>query len=52
MFLNPLNLLTAVTVLITIGYFVRIMVDRELSATERSRMKAYVWLFVFAPRSG
>ncbi|NJP33929.1 peptide MFS transporter [Micromonospora thermarum] len=42
------NLLTAVTVLITIGYFARIMVDRELSPTERSRMKAYVWLFVFA----
>ncbi|MER5334265.1 peptide MFS transporter [Micromonospora sp. NPDC002717] len=42
------NLLAAATVLITVGYFVRIMVDRELSATERSRMKAYVWLFVFA----
>ncbi|MEH1100084.1 peptide MFS transporter [Micromonospora sp. CPCC 205561] len=42
------NLLTAATVLITIGYFARIMTDRELSATERSRMKAYVWLFVFA----
>ncbi|MEV4657347.1 peptide MFS transporter [Micromonospora sp. NPDC049301] len=42
------NLLTAVTVLVTIGYFTRIMTDRELSATERSRMKAYLWLFVFA----
>ncbi|MBQ0906164.1 peptide MFS transporter [Micromonospora sp. U21] len=42
------NTLTAVTVLVTIGYFARIMTDRELSATERSRMKAYLWLFVFA----
>ncbi|MET8351610.1 peptide MFS transporter [Micromonospora sp. NPDC005206] len=42
------NALTAVTVLVTIGYFTRIMTDRELSATERSRMKAYLWLFVFA----
>ncbi|SIM70827.1 peptide MFS transporter [Micromonospora cremea] len=42
------NALTAVTVLVTIGYFARIMTDRELSATERSRMKAYLWLFVFA----
>ncbi|TNH31698.1 peptide MFS transporter [Micromonospora orduensis] len=42
------NLLTGVTVLVAIGYFARIMTDRELSATERSRMKAYLWLFVFA----
>ncbi|SCG49997.1 proton-dependent oligopeptide transporter, POT family [Micromonospora echinaurantiaca] len=42
------NLLAAVTVLVTIGYFARIMLDRELSVAERSRMKAYVWLFVFA----
>ncbi|RLP93347.1 MULTISPECIES: peptide MFS transporter [unclassified Micromonospora] len=42
------NTLTAVTVLVTVGYFARIMTDRELSATERSRMKAYLWLFVFA----
>ncbi|MER7334255.1 MULTISPECIES: peptide MFS transporter [unclassified Micromonospora] len=45
---TAVNLLAAVTVLITVGYFARIMMDRELSATERSRMKAYVWLFVFA----
>ncbi|WP_229401563.1 peptide MFS transporter [Micromonospora okii] len=42
------NLLTVATVLITVGYFARILVDREISDTERSRMKAYVWLFVFA----
>ncbi|MGW1060166.1 peptide MFS transporter [Micromonospora rubida] len=42
------NLLTATTVLVTVGYFTRILTDRELSGTERSRMKAYVWLFVFA----
>ncbi|WP_433350570.1 peptide MFS transporter [Micromonospora sp. CA-111912] len=42
------NLLTAATVLVTVGYFTRILTDRELSGTERSRMKAYVWLFVFA----
>ncbi|WBB68766.1 peptide MFS transporter [Micromonospora sp. WMMD812] len=42
------NLLTAVTVLVAVGYFARIMTDRELSGTERSRMKAYLWLFVFA----
>ncbi|MFF3868750.1 peptide MFS transporter [Micromonospora sp. NPDC001898] len=42
------NLLTATTVLVTAGYFTRILTDRELSGTERSRMKAYVWLFVFA----
>jgi POT family proton-dependent oligopeptide transporter len=42
------NLLTIATVLITIGYFARIMTDREISGTERSRMKAYLWLFVFA----
>jgi POT family proton-dependent oligopeptide transporter len=42
------NLLTIATVLITVGYFARILVDREISDTERSRMKAYVWLFVFA----
>ncbi|MFB9238243.1 peptide MFS transporter [Plantactinospora siamensis] len=42
------NLLTAVTLLVTIGYFARILVDHEISDTERSRMKAYVWLFVFA----
>ncbi|MET8307481.1 peptide MFS transporter [Micromonospora sp. NPDC005173] len=45
---SVVNLLTAVTVLVTIGYFARIMTDRELSTTERSRMKAYLWLFVFA----
>jgi POT family proton-dependent oligopeptide transporter len=42
------NLLTAVTILVTIGYFGRIMTDRDISPTERSRMKAYLWLFVFA----
>lgn len=42
------NLLTLVTVLVTIAYFARILTDREISATERSRMKAYLWLFVFA----
>jgi POT family proton-dependent oligopeptide transporter len=42
------NLLTAVTILTTIGYFGRIMTDRDISPTERSRMKAYLWLFVFA----
>jgi POT family proton-dependent oligopeptide transporter len=42
------NLLTIVTVLVTIAYFARILTDREISGTERSRMKAYLWLFVFA----
>ncbi|MEU3456251.1 peptide MFS transporter [Micromonospora sp. NPDC006766] len=42
------NLLTLVTVLVAAGYFARILTDREVSATERSRMKAYLWLFVFA----
>ncbi|MEV0155773.1 peptide MFS transporter [Micromonospora sp. NPDC050686] len=42
------NLLTAATVVITIGYFARILADQEISGTERSRMKAYLWLFVFA----
>ncbi|MCO1617495.1 peptide MFS transporter [Micromonospora tulbaghiae] len=42
------NLLTVVTVLVTVGYFARILTDREISGTERSRMKAYVWLFLFA----
>jgi POT family proton-dependent oligopeptide transporter len=42
------NLLTAITVLVTLVYFGRIMVDRRLTDVERSRMKAYLWLFVFA----
>ncbi|MFF5173624.1 peptide MFS transporter [Micromonospora sp. NPDC000089] len=42
------NLLAVVTVVVTVGYFARILTDREISPTERSRMKAYVWLFVFA----
>ncbi|MFC7546563.1 peptide MFS transporter [Plantactinospora sp. GCM10030261] len=42
------NLLTAATVLITVGYFARILTDRQISGTERSRMKGYAWLFVFA----
>lgn len=45
---NVVNLLTAATVLITVIYFARIMVDKDLSDTERSRMRAYLWLFVFA----
>lgn len=42
------NLLTAVTVLVAAGYFARILTDREISRTERSRMKGYLWLFVSA----
>ncbi|MEH0846349.1 peptide MFS transporter [Micromonospora sp. CPCC 205711] len=42
------NLLTVATVLIAVGYFTRIITDREISPAERSRMKAYLWLFVFA----
>ncbi|WP_428965480.1 peptide MFS transporter [Micromonospora fluostatini] len=42
------NLLTVGTVLVAAGYFTRIMTDRELSRTEHSRMRAYLWLFVFA----
>ncbi|SBT45577.1 peptide MFS transporter [Micromonospora narathiwatensis] len=42
------NLLTLVTVLVAVGYFARILTDREISTTERSRMKAYLWLFAFA----
>ncbi|MFD0822722.1 peptide MFS transporter [Micromonospora zhanjiangensis] len=42
------NLLTALTVLVTVGYFARIITDRDISPTERSRMRAYLWLFVFA----
>ncbi|TDC39833.1 peptide MFS transporter [Micromonospora sp. KC213] len=42
------SLLTVATVVITVGYFVRILTDPEISGTERHRMKAYLWLFVFA----
>ncbi|SCF20647.1 peptide MFS transporter [Micromonospora mirobrigensis] len=45
---SVVNLLTIATVVITIGYFARIITDREISATERLRVKAYLWLFVFA----
>ncbi|WP_412538982.1 peptide MFS transporter [Longispora sp. K20-0274] len=40
--------LTVFTVLVAVGYFARIFLDRSLDPDERSRMKAYVWLFVFA----
>ncbi|TDC65829.1 peptide MFS transporter [Micromonospora sp. KC207] len=42
------NLLTVATVVVAVGYFTRILTDREISGTERSRLKAYLWLFVFA----
>jgi POT family proton-dependent oligopeptide transporter len=42
------NALTVVAALVAVGYFARIMLDRRLSDVERSRMRAYVWLFVFA----
>ncbi|SDY96591.1 proton-dependent oligopeptide transporter, POT family [Micromonospora pattaloongensis] len=42
------NLLTALTVLITVVYFARILFDRRLAGVERDRMRAYLWLFVFA----
>ncbi|TDB72292.1 peptide MFS transporter [Micromonospora sp. KC723] len=42
------NLLTVATLVVTVGYFARILTDQEISGTERSRMKAYLWLFVFA----
>jgi proton-dependent oligopeptide transporter, POT family len=42
------NVLTVVAALVAVGYFARIMLDRGLSDVERSRMRAYVWLFVFA----
>ncbi|MFC0007561.1 peptide MFS transporter [Micromonospora siamensis] len=45
---SVVNLLTVATVVITVGYFARILTDREISSTERSRMKAYLWLFIFA----
>ncbi|SCG54632.1 peptide MFS transporter [Micromonospora halophytica] len=45
---SVVNLLTVATVVITVGYFARILTDREISGTERLRMKAYLWLFVFA----
>ncbi|MEV6522584.1 peptide MFS transporter [Longispora sp. NPDC051575] len=40
--------LTVFTVLVAIGYFGRIFLDKSLDSDERSRMKAYVWLFLFA----
>jgi POT family proton-dependent oligopeptide transporter len=45
---SVVNILTAVTIVVTAFYFGRILVDRDLSDVERSRMKAYLWLFVFA----
>jgi POT family proton-dependent oligopeptide transporter len=45
---NVVNLLTLVTVAVTVVYFARILLDKRLSDDERSRMRAYLWLFVFA----
>ncbi|TDC78882.1 peptide MFS transporter [Micromonospora sp. KC606] len=45
---SVVNLLTVAIIVITVGYFARILTDQEISSTERSRMKAYLWLFVFA----
>jgi proton-dependent oligopeptide transporter, POT family len=45
---SVVNVLTVLTIVVTAFYFGRILVDRDLSDLERSRMKAYLWLFVFA----
>ena len=42
------NTLTVVTIAVAIFYFARMKLDRSLTDVERSRIKAYVWLFVFA----
>jgi len=36
------------TVAVAIAYFIRIFADKRLTEVEQSRMKAYVWLFIFA----
>jgi POT family proton-dependent oligopeptide transporter len=37
-----------VTIAVAVFYFARMKLDRSLTDVERSRIKAYVWLFVFA----
>ncbi|GLZ78865.1 peptide ABC transporter permease [Actinorhabdospora filicis] len=43
-----LALLTIVPIGIAIFYFTKMFADRQISDVERSRLKAYVWLFIFA----
>ncbi|WP_034591057.1 peptide MFS transporter [Hamadaea tsunoensis] len=45
---SVVDLLAWFTVAVAVVYFVRIFLDKRLTEVERSRMKAYIWLFVFA----
>lgn len=42
------NTLTVITIAVAVFYFARMKLDRSLTDVERSRIQAYVWLFVFA----
>lgn len=42
------DILAWFTVAVAVVYFSRIFLDKRLTEVERSRMHAYVWLFVFA----
>ncbi|MEV6970334.1 peptide MFS transporter [Hamadaea sp. NPDC051192] len=45
---SVVDLLAWFTVAVAVVYFSRIFLDKRLTDVERSRMHAYVWLFVFA----
>ncbi|MBB5873954.1 POT family proton-dependent oligopeptide transporter [Allocatelliglobosispora scoriae] len=45
---SVVNVLAGFTVAVAVVYFARIFLDKGLTEVERSRMKAYVWLFIFA----
>lgn len=45
---NVILLLSVLAVVTAVGYFLMILRDRELSPVERSRMRAYVYLFAGA----
>ncbi len=45
---NVVNALTVVILVVAVVYFARILLDRRLTDTERSRMRAYLYLFVMA----
>ncbi|NUT17831.1 MAG: peptide MFS transporter [Hamadaea sp.] len=45
---SVVDLLAWFTVAVAVVYFSRIFLDKRLTDDERSRMRAYVWLFIFA----